>query len=97
MNHRRQPHALSRAVHAPAPRPQLWVGVLAILGVLSTLLLLFTLTSPAMLRGRYSINGMIADAEGIRRGDPVQMRGVNIGRIKGFKIGKRRRGHGAGD
>ncbi|MBS2031772.1 MAG: MCE family protein [Deltaproteobacteria bacterium] len=64
----------------------LWVGALTIVGILATLFLLFTLTSPAMLRGRYNINGMIADAKGIRRGDPVQMRGVNIGRIKGFKI-----------
>ena len=64
----------------------LWVGALTIIGVLATLVLLFSLTSPSMLRGRYSINGMIADAKGIRRGDPVQMRGVNIGRIKGFKI-----------
>ena len=29
---------------------------------------------------------MVADAGGIRRGDPVQMRGVNIGRVTSFRI-----------
>jgi len=28
----------------------------------------------------------VRDAEGIRRGDPVQMLGVNIGRVRGFEI-----------
>jgi phospholipid/cholesterol/gamma-HCH transport system substrate-binding protein len=47
---------------------------------------LFTLTDAALFRGRYIISTVVPDAAGIRRGDPVQMRGVNIGRVMGFRI-----------
>jgi len=66
---------------------ELWVGVLVIAGVAATLLSLFTLTDASMFRGRYVVTTMLDDAGGIRKGDPVQMRGVNIGRVQHFRIG----------
>ena len=65
---------------------ELWVGVFVILGVAAILISLFTLTDAALFRGRYKIQTVVKDAGGIRRGDPVQMRGVNIGRVMSFKI-----------
>ena len=50
------------------------------------LTVLFVMTDAAIFRGRYIISTNVDDAGGIRRGDPVQMRGVNIGRIMGFEI-----------
>jgi phospholipid/cholesterol/gamma-HCH transport system substrate-binding protein len=50
------------------------------------LTLLFTMTDAALFRGRYIISTVVPDAGGIRRGDPVQMRGVNIGRVLRFQI-----------
>jgi phospholipid/cholesterol/gamma-HCH transport system substrate-binding protein len=50
------------------------------------LISLFTLTDAALFRGRYKIQTVVKDAGGIRRGDPVQMRGVNIGRVMSFRI-----------
>ena len=47
---------------------------------------LFILTDAAIFRGRYIVTTNVPDAGGIRRGDPVQMRGVNIGRVQRFKI-----------
>jgi phospholipid/cholesterol/gamma-HCH transport system substrate-binding protein len=55
-------------------------------GIAAVLLGLFTLTDAALFRGRYIVTTSVPNAAGIRRGDPVQMRGVNIGRIQGFKI-----------
>ncbi len=63
-----------------------WVGLFLIVGILGVLAVLFVMTDAAIFRGRYIINTTVDDAGGIRRGDPVQMRGVNIGRIMGFKI-----------
>jgi phospholipid/cholesterol/gamma-HCH transport system substrate-binding protein len=39
-----------------------------------------------MFRGRYIINTRVANAGGMRRGDPVQMRGVPIGRVLSLEI-----------
>jgi phospholipid/cholesterol/gamma-HCH transport system substrate-binding protein len=38
------------------------------------------------MRGRYMLVTTVADAGGVRRGDPVQMRGVIIGRINNFEM-----------
>ena len=57
-----------------------------ILGVAAILTALFTLTDAALFRGRYIVRTVVTDAGGIRRGDPVQMRGVNIGRVTSFRI-----------
>ena len=65
---------------------ELIVGIFVIVGVLSVLATLFTLTDAAFFRGRYIVTTMVPDAGGIRKGDPVQMRGVNIGRVKSFHI-----------
>lgn len=65
---------------------EVWVGLFVILGVVAILATLFTLTDAALFRGRYIIGTVVPDAGGIRRGDPVQMRGVNIGRVQAFRI-----------
>ena len=77
----------------PAPSPssrgknrELWVGLFVLLGLGLTLTLLFTMTDAAMFRGRYILTTHLANAGGIRKGDPVQMRGVNIGRVQRFLI-----------
>ena len=64
----------------------LWVGVFLILGMICILAALFILTDAAIFRGRYIVTTNVPDAGGIRRGDPVQMLGVNIGRVQRFKI-----------
>ena len=63
------------------------MGLFAILGVLAVWFALMTLTSPALFRGRYILRTSVPNAAGIRKGDPVRMRGVNIGRVIGFGIG----------
>ena len=68
------------------PAREVWVGLFVILGVAAVLITLFTLTDAAMFRGRYIVGTVVPDAGGIRRGDPVQMRGVNIGRVHSFHI-----------
>lgn len=65
---------------------ELWVGAFVIVGVVSVLIALFTLTDASLFRGRYVIQTVVQDAGGIRRGDPVQMLGVNIGRVASFHI-----------
>jgi phospholipid/cholesterol/gamma-HCH transport system substrate-binding protein len=61
-------------------------GIFVLVGVLSVLIALFMLTDPATFRGRYMVQTLVEDAGGIRRGDPVRMRGVNIGRIHRFEM-----------
>jgi phospholipid/cholesterol/gamma-HCH transport system substrate-binding protein len=63
------------------------VGLFVIVGVIAVLTALFMLTDAGTFRGRYYVSTMVEDAGGIRKGDPVQMRGVNIGRIRSFVIG----------
>jgi phospholipid/cholesterol/gamma-HCH transport system substrate-binding protein len=60
------------------------VGLFVIAGIAIVLFSLFTFTDAAMFRGRYVVTTLVKDAGGIRRGDPVQMRGVNIGRVQKF-------------
>ncbi len=62
------------------------VGVFVLLGIASFLAVLFLLTDPATFRGRYMVATDVTDAGGIRRGDAVQMRGVNIGRVDDFEL-----------
>jgi phospholipid/cholesterol/gamma-HCH transport system substrate-binding protein len=63
-----------------------WVGLFLVVGIVGILTVLFVMTDAAIFRGRYIISTNVQDAGGIRKGDPVQMRGVNIGRIMGFNI-----------
>ncbi|HQZ17121.1 MAG TPA: MlaD family protein [Vicinamibacteria bacterium] len=77
------------AVVAPPVRgknQELWVGLFVIIGTLTTVYLLLTLTDAAMFRGRYIVSSTVKDASGVRKGDPVQMRGVGIGRVQKFLI-----------
>lgn len=62
------------------------LGVFVLVGLVSFVLILFLLTDPATFRGRYLIQTRVEDAGGVRAGDPVQMRGVNIGRVSGFEM-----------
>src|SRR5688572_1101532 len=66
----------------------LWVGLFLILGLVALLAALFVLTDAAIFRGRIIVSTHVANAGGIRRGDPVQMLGVNIGRVQRFRIDK---------
>ena len=73
--------------HAVPPRAlmsEARVGIFIVAGVLATLVALFMLTDPSMFRGRYSVMAVVENAGGLRRSDPVQMRGVNIGRVMSF-------------
>jgi phospholipid/cholesterol/gamma-HCH transport system substrate-binding protein len=76
-----------------SPRREVQVGIFVLIGVLALLAALFTLTDPGTFRGRYYVTAVVRDAEGIRRGDPVQMLGVNIGRVRGFEIIRDRAGN----
>ena len=62
------------------------VGIFVIFGLIALVAVLFLLTDPATMRGRYMLVTTVLDAGGVRRGDPVQMRGVIIGRINGFEM-----------
>lgn len=62
------------------------VGVFVIVGVLSVLTALYLLTNPGTFRGRYMLLTQVEDAGGIRKGDPVQTRGVNIGQVHHFEV-----------
>ncbi len=64
----------------------LWLGVFLVVGLVAVLGALFILTDAAVFRGRYIVKTNVADAGGIRRGDPVQMNGVNIGRVQRFTL-----------
>jgi len=63
------------------PRREVQVGIFVLAGVLAVIAALFILTDPGMFRGRYVVSTLVKDAGGIRSRDPVQLSGVNIGRI----------------
>lgn len=79
-----------RDLEAAVPRDsggrEVRVGLFVLIGIVSFIVVLFLLTDPATLRGRYMLVTTLGDAGGIRRGDPVQMRGVNVGRVHGFEL-----------
>ncbi|NNL30622.1 MAG: MCE family protein, partial [Gemmatimonadetes bacterium] len=62
------------------------VGFFVLLGLISFVIVLFWMTDPATLRGRYMLVTEVNNAGGVRGGDPVQMQGVNIGRVHGFEM-----------
>lgn len=62
------------------------VGLFVLIGVVAFLTALFTLTDVGTFRGRYYATTIVETAGGMRRGDPVQMRGVNIGRVTDFEM-----------
>lgn len=77
---------LQRAVPRDTGVRHLRVGIFVVLGLVSFLTVLFLMTDPASFRGRYDLITELADAGGVRRGDPVQMRGVIIGRVVDFEM-----------
>ena len=77
---------LRNAIPRNKRRLEFRVGVFVLLGLASALFALFLLTDPSTFRGRYRISTVVEDAGGIRRGDPVQMRGVNVGRVMSFSM-----------
>jgi phospholipid/cholesterol/gamma-HCH transport system substrate-binding protein len=89
-NRKKNPAPTDDELRSAIPRTQgrleFRVGIFVILGIAGVLFALFLLTDPSTFRGRYRISTMVEEAGGIRRGDPVQMRGVNIGRVMGFDL-----------
>lgn len=77
---------LRAAVPKDKGRREVRVGAFVLAGLIAVVASLFLLTDPATLRGRYVLITVVPDAGGIRRGDPVLMRGVNIGRVSGFEM-----------
>lgn len=77
---------LAEATPPLAGGREIRVGIFVLLGVIGFALVLFLMTDPATFRGRYMVLTEVSNAEGIRRGDPVQMRGVNIGRVHRFEL-----------
>jgi phospholipid/cholesterol/gamma-HCH transport system substrate-binding protein len=67
-------------------RREVWVGLFVLAGMIAVLVALFTLTDVSTLRSRYNVTTVVQDAGGVRKGDPVQMRGVNIGRVRRFEM-----------
>ncbi len=78
---------LRDAVPRGTGRREVRVGLFVLIGLLSSLAVLFLTTDPAYFRGRYIVTTVVDHAGGMRQGDPVQMRGVNIGRVQSFGLG----------
>ncbi len=62
------------------------VGLFVLLGLISFVVVLFWMTDPATFRGRYMLVTEVDHAGGVRSGDPIQMQGVNIGRVHDFEM-----------
>ena len=62
------------------------VGAFVLFGLLSFVVVLFWMTDPATFRGRYKVVTTVSDAGGVRAGDPVQMYGLNLGRVRNLDI-----------
>jgi phospholipid/cholesterol/gamma-HCH transport system substrate-binding protein len=77
---------LLRAVPSGTGGKEAKVGFFVLLGLVSFIVVLFWMTDPATFRGRYLVVTVVDDAGGVRGGDPVQMQGVNIGRVHDFEM-----------
>jgi len=77
---------LLAALPARSANREIKVGLFVIIGVTAFLIALFSLTDVGTFRGRYYTTTTIESAGGMRSGDPVQMRGVNIGRVTEFEM-----------
>ena len=71
-----------------AGKRQVRIGVFVIAGLIATIYLLYLLTDPATFRNRYKVTTTVDNVMGLRKGDPVQMRGVNIGQVNDFEMGR---------
>lgn len=77
---------LKHAIPPRALKSEARVGAFILAGALAALVALFMMTDPSTFRGRYSVFAVVENAAGLRRSDPVQMRGVNIGRVMSFEM-----------
>ena len=77
---------LMTALPARSANREVKVGAFVLIGILAFLVSLFSLTDVGTFRGRYYAMTVIENAGGMRNGDPVQMRGVNIGRVSSFDM-----------
>lgn len=75
-----------RTIPATRRVRELRVGLFVILGLSGFFIVLFTMTNPGTFRGRYTVLTQVEDAGGMRSGDAVTMRGVHIGRVRGFDL-----------
>jgi phospholipid/cholesterol/gamma-HCH transport system substrate-binding protein len=78
---------LVAAAPKPTSRHEVRVGFFVLVGFLAVVIAIFMLTDVSTLRNRYVVTAMVPDAGGMRKGDPVQMLGVNIGRVRSFELG----------
>ncbi len=78
---------VDEVVPEQAGQRQVRIGVFVIAGLIATIYLLYLLTDPATFRNRYKITTTVENVMGLRKGDPVQMRGVNIGQVNDFEMG----------
>jgi phospholipid/cholesterol/gamma-HCH transport system substrate-binding protein len=82
----RSEQQMEAAVPPVAGAREVQIGVFVLLGIVAILSALFILTDPGTFRGRYTIYAEFESAGGVRKGDPVQMRGINIGRVRNFEL-----------
>ena len=75
-------------VPAQAGKKQVRIGIFVLAGLMATIYLLYLLTDPATFRNRYKVTTTVDNVMGLRKGDPVQMRGVNIGQVNDFELGR---------
>jgi phospholipid/cholesterol/gamma-HCH transport system substrate-binding protein len=79
---------IEQAVPQQAGRRDVRIGLFVLMGIMATTILLYMLTDPATFRGRYKVTTSVENVMGLRKGDPVQMRGVNIGRVHDFDLAR---------
>jgi phospholipid/cholesterol/gamma-HCH transport system substrate-binding protein len=77
---------IRQAVPSTAGGKDARVGLFVIAGLLAFVTVLFWLTDPGTFRGRYVLVTTVSNAGGIRGGDPIQMYGVNLGRVRSFEM-----------
>jgi len=85
-NKRLSDEELMDAVPRESGGKQVRVGAFVLLGLVSFVVVLFWMTDPATFRGRYKVVTTVSDAGGVRAGDPIQMYGINLGRVHDFEI-----------
>lgn len=71
-----------RAVPPTAKLREFRVGIFVILGIAGFFTFLFLMTDPGTFRGRYNVLTRVDDAQGVRNGDPVRIKGINIGSVE---------------
>lgn len=77
---------IEEAVPGASSGKELRVGIFVLIGLVSFFAVLYLTTDPALFRGRYIVTTTVDNAGGVRQGDPVLMRGVNIGRVHRFGL-----------